>query len=149
MRTCIALICFLVGMAGVAMAQEPNQCRLNVTPVRFGDYNPLARGDARGNGIISYSCSTSMPISIAIEHGNGAVERRMAKGAVPLEYNLYLDAACTVIWGDGSAGSQLYRDPTPRPDTDITVPVYACIRGGQRQAGVGVYNASLTVTIHY
>ena len=139
------------GMSTRAHSAEANLCRLNVTPLRFGKYNPFVPGDARGNGSITYNCTTSSPISITFEHGTSAsaLTRRMSQGAAPLEYNLYLDAACTMVWGDGTSGTQLFRDSAPRPNTNITVPIYGCVPSGQRGAVLGTYNDNFIVTIHY
>lgn len=134
-----------------AQSADSNICRLNVTPVSFGKYNPFARGDARGNGTITYNCSSNTPISIALERSTGAdaFARRMSQGAGGLEYNLYLDAACTLIWGDGTGGSQVYRDPSPSPGNTISVPIYGCIPAGQRSAAMGTYNENFVVTVHF
>jgi spore coat protein U-like protein len=149
-----AVLALLAAFAGVLMfasahGAEANLCRLNVTPLRFGKYNPFTPGVARGLGSITYNCTTGSPISIALEPGASALVRRMTQGATPLAYNLYLDAACTMVWGDGTGGTQIFRDPAPAPNSNITVPIYGCIPAGQRSAILGTYFDNFIVTIHY
>ena len=62
---------------------------------------------------------------------------------------MYLDAACTIVWGDGTGGTQLFRDPAPPPNTNVAVPIYGCIRAGQRRAVLGSYSENFIVTVHY
>jgi len=135
----------------MAADSEVNQCRINVTPVHFGTYNPFARTDARANGVVSYNCTVGTPVSIGLDRSQGGAfaTRVMRQGAHSLEYNLYLDAACTLVWGDGTAGTQIYRDPAPRPDSNISVPIYGCLPAGQRGAVVGPYQETLAVTINF
>lgn len=144
-----ALIALLI-MITPALAAEPNRCTVSVTPVRFGTYNPLVPGDIRTTGIVTYNCTQSRPISISITRGDGGFDSRvMGSGSNALTYNLYLDAAGATIWGDGSGGSQVYRDAAPPPDTNISVPVYGRVPARQRQAKVGLVDDTLVVTINY
>ena len=153
MRILFALAPIVLGMAAAlpSDAAEANLCGLNVTPVRFGTYNPFSPAAARANGSITYDCSAGTPISIALEHSSGTspTTRVMTQGPHILEYNLYLDAACTVAWGDGTGGGQMYRDPAPPSDSPVSVPIYGCIRAGQRDALVGPYMESFAVTINF
>lgn len=147
----VTLACALLLPGVTPRAAETNLCRINATPVRFGTYNPFARATARANGTISYTCSAPTPISIGLERSIGAAPttRRMSQGGHALEYNLYLDAACTIVWGDGTGGSDIYRDPAPPADTAVAVPVYGCIRAGQRGALIGPYAETFAVTINF
>src|ERR1700759_3584848 len=112
MRAAVAAL--LLVFATPALGAEANRCVVSVTPVRFGVYNPLLPGDIRTTGIITYTCTQSRPISIAITRGDGGFDSRvMGQAFNALSYNLYLDAAGTMVWGDGSGGSQVYRDPAP------------------------------------
>lgn len=152
MRRVTALLCLLTGcfFARNAPAAEANRCTVSVTPVHFGSYNPLLPGDVRTTGIVTYTCTQSRPISIAITRGGGGFAHRiMGLGSNVLFYNLYLDAAGTMIWGDGLGGSEVYRDPAPPPDTAVSVPIYGRIPARQRQAKVGPVDDTLVVTINY
>jgi len=43
----------------------------------------------------------------------------------------------------------MYRDPAPPSDSPVSVPIYGCIRAGQRDALVGPYMESFAVTIKF
>lgn len=146
-----AVICLTAFLAApAAQAAEANRCVVSVTPVQFGTYNPLLPGDTRTTGIVTYNCTQSRPISIALSRGGASFyDRRMGQVPNALRYNLYLDAAGTMVWGDGSGGSQAYRDPAPPPDTNVSVPIYGRVPARQRQVHVGVVDDSLVVTINY
>lgn len=132
-------------------ASANNRCTLSVTPVAFGTYDGLKPSDVRTTGTITYNCSLSEPITITINRGGGPLfdPRTMKQGPSELEYNLYLDAAGTMIWGDGTGGSQVYRDPAPPPDTNVSIPVYGRIPAQQRSAHVGFYDDKLSVKASY
>lgn len=145
-----ALAAFLMLTTAPALAAEANRCVVSVTPVRFGTYNPLLPGDIRTTGIVTYNCTESRPIAISITRGDGTSDSRtMGRGSNILSYNLYLDAAGSVVWGDGSGGSQVYRDPAPPPDVNVSVPIYGRAGARQRQAKVGQVDDTLVVTISY
>ena len=75
--------------------------------------------------------------------------RRMVKGSEPLFYNLYLDAARTVIWGDGSAGTQAFFARNPLGNNqDITVPLYGRIPARQDRS-IGAYSDTIIVTLSF
>jgi spore coat protein U-like protein len=132
-------------------ASANNRCTVSVTPVAFGTYNGLGSSDIRTTGTLTYNCSLSEPITITLNRGGGPLfdPRSMKQGPSELDYNLYLDAAGTMIWGDGTGGSQVYRDPAPPPDTNVSVPIYGRIPAGQRGARVGLYDDKLLVKATY
>lgn len=72
----------------------------------------------------------------------------MVRGRDRILYNLYLDAANTQVWGDGTRGSQTYTVNLPLADTEVTVPVYGRIFGDQR-ASAGNYHDNVAVIVTY
>lgn len=81
------------------------------TLVDFGVYNAVM-GDADGSGSINLMCTPDLPLvpvsySIAIGTGSSGSfnPRRFVAGGFSLAYNLYVDPARLLIWGDGSAGT--------------------------------------------
>jgi spore coat protein U-like protein len=144
------LAALMVFAAPIARGAEANRCVVSVTPVHFGIYNPLSASDIRTTGVVTYNCTQSRPISISLTRGDSTYDNRsMGQGLNTLAYNLYLDAAGTLIWGDGSDGSQVYRDAAPPPDTNVSVPIYGRVPSRQRQVHVGAVDDSLLVTINY
>jgi spore coat protein U-like protein len=135
----------------LSAASANNRCSVSVTPVAFGTYDGLKPSDVRTTGTLTYNCSLSEPITITLNRGGGPLfdPRSMKQGPSELDYNLYLDAAATTIWGDGTGGSQVYRDLAPPPDTNVSVPIYGRIPAGQRGARVGLYDDKLMVKATY
>jgi spore coat protein U-like protein len=67
-------------------------------------------------------------------------------GAERLLYNLYLDAARTIVWGDGTGGSQTGPMVTTRGAGGTTTAyVFGRIPAGQDVAA-GVYGDTIRVT---
>ena len=133
-------------------ASKSNRCSVQVSPIIFPSYNPLKPSDTRARGTITFNCTQSSPIKVLLRYsgeGSGAT-RNMMTGASQLRYNLFLDAACQVVWGDGTGGSQFYSNPSPPANVNITVPVYARIPARQTKATTGVHkDAAIAVTIIY
>ena len=153
-NTVSAIAAFIAGavvLAQPVQAQAISACRLNVTPVRFGSYNPLSGSDLRANGAVSYNCNGLIPIRITMNGGGGGspLARRMVQGATPLAYNLYLDAALATIWGDRSAGTGIYSEAAARVNVDIQIPVFGHIPPGQRQVRPGTYFDTVVVSIEF
>ncbi len=69
----------------------------------------------------------------------------MAEG---LNYNLYLDAARTTIWGDGTGGTQVYSNANPPNNTNVTVTIYGRIPASQ-DVSAGSYTNTVTATINF
>jgi len=72
----------------------------------------------------------------------------MLNGASTLNYNLYLDAARTTIWGDGTGGTQNFFVRNPTNNQDVSIPLYGRIPAGQ-STSAGNYSNTLTVTINF
>lgn len=131
-------------------------CQINLSTLNFGNYDPLETSAVDSVGNLMYFCSQPVPfVTITIDRsGTGTVlNRRMnnnfsGQDTDALLYNIYLDAARTAIWGDGTQGSQIWSAPNPAVRTRINVPIYGRIPAGQN-VGVGGYGDTLTITINY
>ncbi len=75
-------------------------------------------------------------------HDADAAERSDA-----LNYNLYLDAARTSIWGDGTGGTALFTVAIPSGKA-VNVTIFGRIPAGQDVAA-GSYSDSIVVTIQF
>ena len=120
----------------------------SVVGIAFGNYDPFAPGDLLVAGSITHRCPPSRLPRISLGTGNGAsfTPRQMWRlgsgGTEILQYDLCLDVQCTMIWGDGSPGTQEYVATTSR----ATVPVYGRVRAGQDPV-VGSYSDTVVVTV--
>ncbi len=127
-------------------------CTMTTTPVLFGAYNVLSPAPLDTTGILVYRCGNrDHNIMISFDPGGAPsfAARRMLNGSQQLFYNLYLNAARTVIWGDGTGGTGVYFIHNPQPSNqDISVPIFGRIPAGQN-VGSGTYDNTITVTLNY
>ena len=126
-------------------------CSLSSTSISFGNYDVFNTSPLDTNGSIVYRCGNAdNNISISLNQGGASSfnPRRMLNGSQALNYNLYLDAARTIIWGDGTDGTQTYFIKNPPNNQDVTVPVYGRVPTGQ-SVSKGAYGNTITVTINF
>jgi spore coat protein U-like protein len=93
--------------AAIAAAAFPAQaapsCKnLSVTALAFGNYNVYNAAPVDSVGTISYSCPPPTTPTVTIDAGLafGGGHRRMPRGGGGdwLSYDIYVDAARTVVW---------------------------------------------------
>lgn len=130
-------------------------CSVSLTTIAFGPYNTQAASPTDTVGTIRVSCTSPDPasstFSIALSPGNSgnANARAMLSGSHPLYYNLYSNAARTIVWGDDSGGGESVASGFPVPSrASISFSVYGRIPALQN-AWVGTYHDSITVTVTY
>ncbi len=137
-----SLACALV----LAASQAQALCTVTALPVVFGAYNPLSSQNVDGAGSVSIACVPASAYAVSLNTGLGTYSaRRMASGSYSINYNLYVDAARTVVWGDGSGSTSKVSDSA----ASAIYPVYGRIPGSQSAAGVGAYSDTITVTVSF
>lgn len=121
----------------------------SVSGLSFGNYNVFNATPLDTAGSLSYTCSDvgGASIVIQIDRGSSATffPRTLLDGAFVLEYNIYLDAARTSVWGDGSSGTSQHGPLVPDEGPN-TVNVFGRIEAGQN-ARAGSYGDTVVVTI--
>lgn len=149
MRTAtLALIALTFsGLGGIASAGVT----LSATTVNFGNYFPIDSSPDDSTGTITLTCSGApvrTPVfSLSTGVSGTYVPRTLVNGSNTLDYNLYLDAARTQIFGDGSSGTVTYTGPNCH-NSSYQFTIYGRIPAGQNLAS-GVYADSITVTATY
>lgn len=141
----VFVVCFMV-IAGIAEA-----CTISVTPVAFGAYDVFADGALDSTGSVVYQCGAGVAsISITISRGSSTTyrPRTLLKGTEPLDYNLFLDAAGTRIWGDTTESTEQYTATNPPADTQVTVTVYGRIPARQNVTA-GAYSDGVVVVVNF
>lgn len=138
----------ILALAGPAHAA----CTISTSPLTFGIYNVFASTPLDSTGSLTYRCTLpSILIRVSLDRGGAPTfnPRRMLKGSEPLAYNLYLNAARTTIWGDGTGGTQQLRDVIPpNLGRNIVVPIYGRIPALQ-DVSAGTYSNTITATIQF
>jgi spore coat protein U-like protein len=130
-----------------AIAYGANCSVFMTTSVAFGAYNVYSASPLDSAGSVTWQCSvlrTDPYISISAGGAGSFTPRRMSSSNDTLDYNLYMDAARSVIWGDGSNGSSLYLFPPQKGQGTATI--YGRIPALQ-DASVGAYSDAVTVMI--
>jgi spore coat protein U-like protein len=124
-------------------------CSLSGAAIAFGNYDPISLTPLDTAGAVVYRCGSSdHNTTITLSRGGGTsfATRRMVNGAEQLFYNLYRDAARTIIWGDGTGGTQAYTIGNPQNNQDTSVPIFGRAPAGQN-VSVGNYSDTITVTL--
>lgn len=113
----------------------------------FGAYDPLSATALDSTGRILLDCPPGQIVAIALGTGqSGTFAARELRGpnGDTLRYNLYRDAARTLVWGDGSSSVALSMDGAKGK----TVDVYARVFGGQ-DVSAGAYADTIVVTVEF
>ena len=153
MRRVLALPALLL----LAPATGQAACTVSASGVVFGVYSPTSGGATDITGTVTLTCTagsdTATTYSFAAGAGGGGsfAARRMSGGAGNLPYQLYIDAAHTQVWGDGTAGTSVIPSS---PDTIVTkggsasYTVYGRI-AADAAISPGGYSDSIVVTAGY
>ncbi|HUP65850.1 MAG TPA: spore coat U domain-containing protein [Thermoanaerobaculia bacterium] len=147
----IALFLFaMVLMAAPSMAN----CSWTILPSSFdfGAYSVFGSGTPSAVSSIGISCSPPATATITLSRGTQSTSfsprtARSSSGET-MSYNLYLDAAGTQIWGDGSGGSQTLSFTSLPGDRELEGTIYGRLFP-QQDAAVGIYNDFITVTVSW
>ena len=133
------------------------ECSVQASGVDFGVYDSFAPTPADSVGTIAVYCSGFAGETIAYRirigtGGSGVFAPREMRDATTwrLLYNLYMNAARTLVWGDGTGSSRIVSDGFVLPSRGIarTYPVYGRISERQNVAP-GSYADTLVITLDY
>tara|TARA_B100000989_G_scaffold298840_1_gene290387 strand:+ start:57476 stop:57916 length:441 start_codon:yes stop_codon:yes gene_type:complete len=133
-------------------------CSVSTTATNFGIYNPIAIVSAQSNGIVTVTCSAlvvSALVAYTVDLSTGSsgtyAQRTLQSGPTNLNYNLYTNSSHTLVWGDGTAGTNRISDGYT---IDILAPivrdytVYGLIPA-QQAVGTGTYQDSIMATVTF
>jgi len=152
-RPLAALAALALGLL-FAPATAQAACTVSTVGVAFGAYNPLDAAPDDGTGTVDAACHPSDQAPV-VSLGAGLYGsfsmRRMSSGSDQLNYNLYTDLNRSIVWGDGSSGSQtvtLINGTVNSGTRRFTRTIYGRIPAGQ-PASFGSYADTLMVTITF
>ena len=146
----------VVAMVLVLMLALPARahaaCTISTTAVSFGGYDVFSPTALDAQGQISLTCSLIViGFTVALDRGGAPsfAPRQLKQGSEPLNYNLYLDAARTTVWGDGTPGTQVFtrNGAIVLPQT-FQLPVFGRIPANQ-DVTVGVYTNTVVATVSF
>lgn len=127
------------------------------TSVSFGNYNPFNLSAVDTTGSVQVTCSglVGLLVNYTVTLNPGLygtfATRQMANAGYRLNYNVYTDAARSMIWGDGTSGT------STNAGSCTVVIIGSCSQTftaygripAQQNAGVGDYADTITVTVTY
>ena len=148
----IAVVRIALGLGLILMGAgraDAAQCSISATSVAFGSYNVFSSAPVDSTGTIVYRCSGNADgVLIAMTKGQSEtfLPRALGKGNEDLAYNLFRDAARTVVWGDFSSGTSAYIQIDPPNNQNVTLTVYGRIPPGQ-DVSAGSYSDTVTVVV--
>ena len=147
----LAVPALLVAVLACPCTASAVICHVRATPLDFGTYSPGDPSPRDMAGEIEVRCQgTAGAFATTLSPGSGGTfaQRQMVSGASVLLYNLFVDAARSLIWGDGTGGSHR-AGGLPRPGRLVfNFPVYG--RVFPRQAvGAGMYTDDILVTVEF
>ncbi|MDG2990636.1 spore coat U domain-containing protein [Candidatus Synechococcus calcipolaris G9] len=141
-------------------AQGASGCGFTqVVGLNFGNYDVMAPTPTDAVGSFSFTCRgggggggsfNNIPVTISLSRGNSDsyTPRRMIFESSTLEYNLYLDAARSRVWGDGTSGTNQNGPFVPGNNVGNTIEIFGRIPPDQ-WVTPGQYSDQIVITIQF
>ncbi len=127
-------------------------CRFkSISDISFGNYNVFSTlPNTGGVGSLAISCTgggehSNFDVTLSTGQSNSYAYRIMKNGPNSLNYNLYTNAARTVVWGNGTGGSSVM---SASRNSTTTLSIYGLIPEGQ-DAAFGSYSDNIAATVNF
>ncbi|MGH7728917.1 MAG: Csu type fimbrial protein [Vulcanimicrobiaceae bacterium] len=141
--------------ASVRLEQQPadallSVCTITPSPVTFGSYDPLLASPVTASAPVTISCTLGLLVSATVTlgtGGSGTFFPRTMSGPSSLQYQLFTDAAHTIVWGDGTAGTAT-NSYSSLLGGNATFTVYGQIPAAQ-SVKVGSYSDTVVETVDF
>ena len=122
----------------------------SINGASFGLYNVFtSSSNTSGVGSLTVNCngggSSSFVTSLSTGQSKTFSMRVMKSGGNSLNYNLYTSAARTVVWGNGTGGSNVI---STLRSNNTALSIFGEIPAEQ-DPGVGTYTDSITATVSF
>jgi len=151
MRRIAIAICFLLA----PVAAQAINCTWDTVPtnINFGAYSAFSSSAVTATSAFQFTCTPPATATMTITRGSGASfnPRDMTRTTLPamtMDYNLYMDAANSIIWGDGTSGTQFLTFVSTPGTKTYTGTIYATIPAGLN-VGPGTYTDTVQVTLNW
>ena len=154
MKRCVDIIARLAICGALLFAAHSaanaQKCKVQVrSDVVFGIYDPLQSGNLDATGQLRIKCSpraSNVLVTLGAGFSGSYQPRYMQNGLNQLGYNLYLDASRTVVWGDGTSGTDYLLLSTLSHWRSVSI--YGRTPLGQN-AAPGSYSDTVVVTVEW
>lgn len=122
-------------------------CSVSATGLNFTAINPVSGNAYDSTATITITCPQATSFTVSLSPGSGSFgQRTMLSGSHTLQYNLFIDAAMTQIWGDGTAGTSTWGGTAD--SSGVSKTVYGHVPN-QPAAYPGTYVDPITITVSY
>ncbi len=150
-RPIVVVLGVIVAALLSATRAEAASCTISTTAVSFGAYDVFGAPATDSTGTLTYRCSGSATnLVITLSKGSSATfnPRTMTNGTDTMSYNLYRNAARSVIWGDGTGGTQSVQPANPNNNQNYVRTIYGRIPASQ-DVSAGAYTDTITAIVNY
>ena len=117
--------------------------------VAFGTYNVLNPAPVDTTGLLILTCNDeARNVTVDLSRGNAPTfnPRFLRNGTSQLNYNLFMDAAMTTIWGNGTAGTSQFSQVDPAGI--VLLRIYGRIPALQ-DLPAGSYTDTIVATVNF
>lgn len=122
-------------------------CSVTASGINFGVINPIAGAGASATGSITVNCPTATAFSVALSPGSGTFSQRFMQSSGNIfKYNIFLDSAYTLVWGDGTSSTSTW---SGQADPSGVSHVIFARAPFQPVVVPGTYADTITVTVTY
>lgn len=127
-------------------------CGVSATNIDFGDYDVFSPSPTDSTGSVTIVCDETPPPAVTIllspSANSGGFNPRQMKdllGSDLLNYNIYTKSNMSMIWGDGTSGTDTVSKRVNRNNPWVET-LYLRIPAGQN-VPAGPYGDNITITI--
>ncbi len=153
----LAFVLFLSGFLFPDPAHACTLCSCTATTsdVNLGAYDPTGSAPNDTSGTITVNCTGLLALLGSVEasaspgSSGNPLQRTMRQGGDSLAYNLYVDSARTIIFGDGNGATATLVAPlNGLLIFNQSLLFYARLPAGQ-WARAGTYSDAIVITVTY
>src|SRR5438270_4499664 len=148
-------IAIALGLLLAPVVAQAINCSWDVVPtnINFGAYSAFSNTAVTATSAFQFTCTPPATATMTLSRGTSAsynprIMTRTTLPAITMNYNLYMDAANTIIWGDGTSGTQFLTFPSTPGNKTYTGTIYATIPPGLN-VGPGTYTDTVQVTLDW
>jgi len=148
----IAFFCFAVLLP---MSVQAINCTWDTVPtnINFGNYLPLSGSAVTGTSSFQFTCTPPATATLMLSRGGSATynPRTMTRTTPPVStanYNLFMDAANTIIWGDGTSGTQFLTFVATPGNKTTSGTIYGTVPAGLNLRP-GTYTDTIQATLDW
>jgi spore coat protein U-like protein len=132
-------------------------CSVSATALSFGPYDPSSATARDSTGTVTVTCtaillgvSASWDILLSTGSSGSFTPRRLLSGGNSMQYNLYIDAGRTQVWGDATGTTAKVSDSrfVVVGTSQYSYTTYGRIPALQNLAP-GTYTDAITVTLNF